>query len=105
MYNITQDTTATWLFYLGASLSFFLFVAINKCTGETKAFNAVNTGGACSDLEFSVTEDDTEDLDNGIVQLDPSGDWTLSIYEQANATNKDTANATLLKTFELNVKQ
>ncbi len=102
MYNITQASTVIWIFYLAKTLDFFLFEAVNRCTGDTKLFNAANTG--CDALEFSIEENTTEDLDNGIVELDPTGSWDLNIYEQSSATNKDTSLATLLGQFKLKVR-
>ncbi len=110
MLNITQNDTATWFFTLENSIvnAAYLLVATNKCTGAVKFFNAANLAvDTCENLEFLITEvgnGGVEDLDTGKVRLNPSGGWTVDVYEQTTAsTNKDPANATLLGSDDLNV--
>lgn len=106
MLNITQNSTATWLLYIENSLPSFLFEATEKCSGLIKLFNATNLAPAnCDFIEFLVREvtAGVEDLDNADV-IFIAGEWTVKIYEQISATNKDPSLATFIKQQELKVK-
>ncbi len=104
MLNIKKGGSSKWVFYQEPSEDYFLFEATNKCTGDVKLFNAANDADIdCPILEFTITENSVEDLDNGIVEFKDSGDWTLNLYEQNTPTNKDTSLATLLIKNRLNV--
>ncbi len=110
MLNITQSSTTEWFIYTEPSISnpAFLLAAYNESTCKTVYFNAANTADEdCTFLIFEITEvgeGGVEDLDNGEVRLSPSGDWTISVYEQTTgSTNKDPNLATFLKEVDLNV--
>lgn len=73
----------------------YLFCFRNETSKQVKYFNASDTSSQTSRYNlFVVTDDTTEDLDNAIVDLSPTGEWSYTIYEQASPTNKDPNNAT-----------
>ena len=61
-----------------------LFKFSNETTGEIKLFTATDISPATERYnEFSIVENVTENLYNGIVSLDPVGYWSYIIYEMA----------------------
>ncbi len=79
----------------------FLFAFTNDFTFETKYFLCANVGGDVQ--EFSIEENSTEDVLNGVVSLQPSGFWQYSIYEQSSTSNLDPANAMFLERGKVKV--
>jgi hypothetical protein len=67
--------------------AYYLFTFTNSTTKEIKSFigleNSVNPFRA---NEFSIEENDVEDLEESIVSLS-TGFWTYSIREQESSTN------------------
>ena len=73
---------------------YYLFVFINDTSEETKTFTASNISNYRDRYdEFIITEDSTENLSSGVVELS-AGFWSYSIYEQAASGNLDIANVT-----------
>ena len=100
MININQGEANTVVLTLSENVTlstpYYLFEFTNaQATSIIKRFNASDT--SCNTTrfnEFTITEDSTEDLDNGTVELKYEGQWYYTVYEVSTATEKDPANAT-----------
>ena len=100
MININQGQANTVVLTLSEkttlSTPYYLFKFENaQATSIQKLFNATDTfcdTTRCS--KFTITEDATEDLDNGTVELAYAGQWFYTIYEVSTATEKNPDNAT-----------
>lgn len=62
---------------------YFLFVFTNETSQQTKIFTAVEESTHTDRYNyFSITEDENEDLLNGVVHLEGNtSQWTYEIYE------------------------
>lgn len=101
MQTITRGSANTVVFTLTERVTldspYFLVKVNSRSTNITKRFILpANASGATARYDqFTITEDDTEDLPNGTVSL-TAGDWSYKIYEQASATNLNENLATTL---------
>lgn len=92
MLKITQGQANTVTVTLNEKLTIdsptYLFRLVNDESNTEKTFLVADTSTEKHRYnQFTVTEDDTEDLPNGTVQLNPAGLWTYYIYQQASTTN------------------
>lgn len=72
-------------------------------TAESKYFIGENLSSNLNYSEFSITEDETEDLESAVVSL-TDGFWTYKIYEQYSNTNLNPADSgTLVETGKVQV--
>ena len=100
MININKGEANTVVLTLGENVTlsnpYFLFYFQNRqATEQQKYFNATDT--SCDTERFNkfiITEDSTEDLDDGTVELKGEGQWNYIIYEVSTPTEKDPNNAT-----------
>lgn len=67
----------------------YLFTFVNDQSKLTKSFIAQHISSNIRFDEFIIEENDTEDLENGIVQLNQLETWGYIIREQASTTNLD----------------
>jgi len=67
--------------------AYYLFTFTNSTTKEVKSFIGLeNSANPFRANEFSIEENDVEDLEESIVSLS-TGFWTYSIREQESSTN------------------
>ena len=68
---------------------YYLFKFQSDITGSSVKFIATNTSSYTYRYDqFLITETSgTTNLTSGVINLDPVGDWTYTIYEQSSATN------------------
>ena len=86
--TLTEKTTL--------STPYYAFKFTNSQTQEEKIFNATDT--SCDTTRFNkfvITEDSTEDLDDGTVELENPHQWYYTVYEVATATSKLTTGVEL----------
>lgn len=68
----------------------YLFVFENDIERRSKIFIGLDTSSfPVRYQEFAIEENAVEDLPNAVVQLEPEGFWTYTIYEQTGTTNLD----------------
>jgi len=68
----------------------FLFRFINKMQHtETSCIASDTSTFKYRFNQFVITEDSTEDKENGTLELLPTGEWIYEVYEQSSSTNLD----------------
>ncbi|MBK6836713.1 MAG: hypothetical protein IPG89_21620 [Bacteroidetes bacterium] len=66
----------------------YLFTFTNDQSNKVKSFIAIDISpNPIRYNRFDIIEDNTEDLENGVVKLDQLDSWSYTIREQASATN------------------
>lgn len=76
--TLTEKTTID----LDIAGSGYVFEFTNPMTHEVFVFTATDISTAKGRFnQFTVTEDDTADLENGIVTMQPTGTWLYRAYE------------------------
>ena len=83
----------------------YLFVFTSDADNTSKTFTAPDVSLFPSRYnKFILTENSTENLSSGVVELNPAGFWSYNIYDQASSTNLDIANvAGLVESGRINV--
>lgn len=72
----------------------YLFTFTNDQSNKVKSFIAIDISpNPIRYNRFDIIEDNTEDLENGVVKLDQLDSWSYTIREQASATNLVVANS------------
>lgn len=75
----------------------FLFRFISKLKNTSTTCIASDTSSYTYRYnQFVITEDDTEDRENGTLQLKPTGEWIYEVYEQTSSSNLDHTQASKL---------
>lgn len=68
----------------------FIFVFTNDTTSDEVTFTADDTSNSKIRFnEFTIVESDTPDVYNGIISLNPQGDWSYKVYETENVSPID----------------
>ena len=85
--TLAEKTTLTNVVYL--------FEVINDQSSKVKCFIAEDISpNPVRYNEFNFIENTTEDLLNGTIELELTGNYTYNVYEQTSTTNLDPALAT-----------
>lgn len=72
----------------------YLFTFTNDQSNKVKSFIPIDISpNPIRYNRFDIIEDNTEDLENGVVKLDQLDSWSYTIREQASATNLVVANS------------
>lgn len=94
MITINRGETNTVILTLSEKTTIesatYLFEFINDQSKKKKYFIAVDISpNPIRYNRFDIIEDDTEDLENGVVSLTQKDYWKYTIREQASSTNLD----------------
>lgn len=94
--NANNYITVTLLEKTTLSSPTYLFKFTSDITGTIVRFIATNTSSYTYRYDqFLITETSgTTNLTSGVIELDPVGSWSYTIYEQTSTTNLNEAEAT-----------
>jgi hypothetical protein len=97
MLKLTQGAANTVTVTLNEKLTIssptYLLRFVNDETKQENTCIAADTSSyAYRYNQFTITEDATQDRENGTLTLDPPGLWTYYIYAQSSTTNLDPQN-------------
>ena len=96
--NTANDVVVTLNELATLSTPYYLFEFISDDSNVSKIFTATNLSTSRSRYDqFDITTTTgTEDLLNGVIDLETKGYYTYNIYEQVSPTNLELANITSL---------
>ena len=102
MNVITRGTNSTLYFTLTERRTldtpYYLVRCENLTTRKVKRFILPSDVSAYPERfnKFTITENATELLTSGTVELSPAGDWSYQVYEQTSSTTLTESTATTL---------